>query len=489
MFVKKKTAVPREKRMPTMLEALSSIAFLVICFGTGAFLGLNYTPLMVLVAGYATFIAFRCGYTWSELEPAAADRIRKAVPVLTLFLAVGALVGAFMFSGTLPMFIYYGLQLVSPKWIALSSFLLCAVFSLFTGTSNGSVSTAGLAMMSLAITMDNVNLGLVAGACFAGSMFGDKISPISDSTVLSAAVTNNDVFDHIRHQSKTVMPAVGASIVIYFIYGISAPASIDVMSEATVNMMNALNGIYKWNIILLLPLIAVLWGGFSRKPPNLVLFSSAFFAMLIGVFYQGFSIQDGVTSLYGGFNAKMILTAQPDFVLSSLDGAAATLINRGGISSMLRTFSTCFIAMYFAGISEKSGVLQVLLDKVLRVVQGRGTLILASGFSVMFLSAVGGSSTVGQIITAELFNEKYEKMGLHTLNLARALEDFGTGSNGFFPWTSSGLLYASVLGVSNLTFLRYSYMSWIIWALAIFYAFSGLCIKSLDKKAEPYANV
>lgn len=461
MFMANATKAITAKRKPTLFEAVSSVVLLISCFTVGTILKLNYVPIMVLVAGYSAIISKRCGYTWKEMEMAVGERVRKAMPVMTVLIAVGALVGGLIFSGTLPMLIYYGLQFVSPRWVALSAFLLCCFFSIVTGTSNGSASTAGLAMMGLAMSMENVNLGLVAGACYAGVIFGDKLSPISDTTVMAALVTDNDLFDHIRHMSKTVIPAALISVVIYICYGIAAPAVGSVTSQSTADMLNTLNGMFKWSSILLLPVIFILWGAFTKKPPNILLFSAAFLSVALGVLYQGFSIADGMDSLYSGFNIKMIARAYPDLDMSGFSSAANGLLNRGGIS-------------------EQCGVLSVLLDSLLRLVKSRGSLVLVSGLSVTLLCAIGGSSTVGLLIGGELFKEKYERMGLHTLNLSRTLEDFGTGATGFFPWTYSGMLYVNVLSATNLTFLRYSYMSWCIWILAIIYGFTGICMKELD---------
>lgn len=473
-----------EKRTPTVFEAVSAVLLLIACFTIGTILSLNYVPIMVLVAGYSAIISKRCGYTWKEMEMAVGERVRKAMPVMTVLVAVGALVGGLIFSGTLPMLIYYGLQFVSPRWVALSAFLLCCFFSIVTGTSNGSASTAGLAMMGLAMSMENVNLGLVAGACYAGVIFGDKLSPISDTTVMAALVTDNDLFDHIKHMSKTVIPAAIISVVIYVIYGITSPSTGNVISQSTMDMLRALESMFKWSPLLLLPVVFILWGAFTKKPPNILLFSAAFMSVAIGVLYQGFSLSDGMECLYSGFKTKMILSANPSLDLGNISSAATSLLNRGGISSMMKSFITCFLCMYFAGISEQCGVLTVLLDKLLGFVKSQGSLVTVSGLSVMLLCAIGGSSTVGLLIGGELFKEKYEKMGLHSLNLSRTLEDFGTGATGFFPWTYSGMLYVNVLSATNLTFLRYSYMSWFIWILAIVYGFTGICMKKLDIAGE-----
>ena len=323
---------PREKRKPSKAEAISCILFLLLAFGLGAAYGMNYVPLMVVVAAYAAIVAKRCGYTWQEMEAAVGRRIGKSVPVITILLAIGFMLGGLMFSGTLPMLIYYGLQIVSPRWIALCAFLLCCIFSTVTGTSNGSASTAGLAMMGLAMAMDNVNLGLVAGACYAGSQFGDKLSPLSDTTVLAALTTDNDIFDHIAHMAKTVVPSAFISIAIYIVIGLSTHTTGSASSPETVELLNTLSQMFKFNVILLIPVLFILWGSLTRKPTTLVLFGSGFLSVLIGVFYQGFSYTDAIDVLYSGFSSDMVLAAHPEFDLSAMSSAAKTLLERGGAS-------------------------------------------------------------------------------------------------------------------------------------------------------------
>lgn len=474
----------REKRKPTQFEAVSTVIFLLICFGLGAVYGLNYVPLMVVVSAYSALIAYRCGYTWNEMEAAVGRRIGKSVPVIMILLAIGFMMGGLMFSGTLPMLIYYGLQIVSPRWVALCAFLLCCIFSTVTGTSNGSASTAGLAMMGLAMAMSDVNVGLVAGACYAGSQFGDKMSPLSDTTVLASLTTDNDIFDHIAHMAKTVVPAALISVVIYIVIGLTTHTSGSVTNEDTAHLLSTLSEMFKFNIILLIPVIFILWGSLTRKPTTLVLFGSGFIAVLIGIFYQGFSAKDAVNVLYDGFNSKMVLSAHPGFNLDTMSAAAKTLLERGGIADMNKTFVATWLCFYFAAIAEMCGCLDVLLDTLIGFVHSTGTLILTTGISIVVLIAVGGSSTVALLLGGNMFKSKYEEMGVNTLNLSRTLEDFGTGSSGFFPWTSSGILYTGVLFSSNITFLRYSFFSWLVWFFAIFYGFTGICIKTTPTKKQ-----
>ena len=327
----------REKRKPTTFEAVSTVVFLLLTFGAGALWGLNYVPLMVVVAAYSALISWRCGYTWDEMESAVGKRIGRSVPVIMILLAIGFMLGGLMFSGTLPMLIYYGLQVVSPRWIALCAFLLCCVFSTVTGTSNGSASTAGLAMMGLAMAMPDVNLGLVAGACYAGSQFGDKLSPLSDTTVLASLTTDNDIFDHIINMSKTVVPAALIAIGIYVYIGMNSPETPAVVSKDSAALLASLSAMFKFHWVLLIPVAFLLWGSFTKKPTTLVLFGAGFIAVVIGVLYQGFSAKDAVNVLYGGFNSKMVLAAHPDFDVATMSKAAKTLLERGGIPARVIT--------------------------------------------------------------------------------------------------------------------------------------------------------
>ena len=291
------------KRKPTKFEAISTVLFLLICFGMGILYDFNYVPLMVVVSAYSALIAKRCGYSWTEMEAAVGRRIGKSVPVITILVAIGFMLGGLMFSGTLPMLIYYGLQIVSPKWIALCAFLLCAVFSTVTGTSNGSASTAGLAMMGLAMAMDNVNLGLVAGACYAGSQFGDKLSPLSDTTVLASLTTENDIFDHIINMSKTVLPAALAAIIVYIVLGINDSQETLAINQESLALLETLENMFSFHVVLLIPVIFILWGSLTRKPTTLILFGAGFIAVILGVIYQGYSIKDAVNVLYDGFDS------------------------------------------------------------------------------------------------------------------------------------------------------------------------------------------
>ena len=474
----------RIKRKPTKLEAISLLILMFAVFAVGTKLGLNYVPLMICVASYSIFIAWRCGYTWKEQEKAINNRIGRAVPVLSIFLGVGALVGSFMFSGTIPMLIYYGIQIISAKWIYLCAFLLCAIFSILTGTANGSVSTAGLATMSIGLAMDGVNLGLLAGAILCGATIGDKLSPLSDTTIMASAVTDNDVMDHIKHQAKVVIPAALITLVIYIVIGITTHTDASVINATSQGLLDSMDMIYKWSWILLLPAVVVVMGSVMKWSTTVTLVAASALALAIGVGFQGFAIKDGVTAIYQGFQCKMALGARPDMVLDAISAETLTVLQRGGLTSMSKPFFTIFICFYFAATAELAGTMEVLLDMIAGFVKNTVSLVLSTGVAMVLLECVCGSSTPATAIAGPLFKKKYEDMGLHSLNLAREIEDFGTGSTAFIPWSSSCQLYIGILGLNAMTYLRYSFMNWFIWIIAIVFAITGIGIKKLDKKPE-----
>lgn len=481
----KSTKTPREKRKATLAEAIILILLLFATFGAGAVFGLNYVPLMILVGGFAAFVGWRCGYSWKEMEEAVAQRVKSSFSVLVMLLAIGFMLAGLMFSGVIPMFIYYGLNIVSPQWIALCGFLLCCVFSVATGTSNGSASTAGMAIMIMAMAMENVNLGLVAGACYAGSQFGDKLSPLSDTTVLSSLTSGVDLFDHIANQARAVVPAALITVVIYVIIGLTGHTTGSTTSAETAAMLGDIASLFKFSWILLLPIVFIIWGSVTGKPSSLVLFGAGTIGLVIGVVYQGFSLVDGINALYSGFNTEICLAAHPEVNIEALSSSTLTLLERGGIVDMNKTFVASIFCFYFAGIAELCGCLEVLLNTAGVFIKGPGSLVLTTGIMVVILIMVGGSSTVALLLGGSMFKEKYDEMGVNRVNLSATLEHFGTGCSGFFPWTSSGMLYLAVLFQdSTLTFLRYSFFSWIVWILALFYAFTGIWFRKTPTKKQ-----
>ena len=467
-----------DKRKANGFEATSLLAFMAAVFFIGSRCGMNYVPLIVLVSAYACVIAARCGWSWSEIENAVGKKIGGAVPIFAIFLAVGMLVGAMMFSGTVPMLIYYGTKLLSVKWLYLCAFLLCSTFSILTGTSHGAIGTAGVAMISLGRAMPGTNLPMLAAAIVCGSVLGDKISPFSDTTLMAAVITGNDVYDHVRHQAKTVVPAAIITVAIYFFIGLFTPATSEAISNETSALQRSLDQLFHWNALLLLPLAIVVWGAVTQRSTIVVILLASAVSVILGALIQGFSLTDGVKCLYDGFNVSMSPSASSDEILS----AAATICNRGGMTSFTKTFFTAFICYFFAASAELSGALHTVMEALSKYIKGAFSLVLSTGIAMVIMNCLCGSSTPSASVVGPLLKPKYEEMGLHSLNLAREIEDFGTGSTAFIPWSASGTLYAGILGISGPEYFKYSFFLWLVWIIALFYAKTGICMMKLNTR-------
>ena len=286
----------RAKRKPTFVEAIIPIIamLLILTIGKGV-LGYSTEPLLILVACVAAFIAFRVGVTWDEMLDEISQKIAKGMPAILILVTVGAMVGTWMAAGTIPLMIYYGVQIVNPKFLLVTAFLITAVVSVVTGTSWGSVATMGVALMGIASTL-GVSLPATAGAVIAGSYFGDKMSPLSDTTNLAPIAAGSKLYEHIGHMFYTTVPATIISLVVYAIAGMNANVSAGANSETVTTMLNQLDVMFNWNILLLLPVIIVLAGSLLQKPTIPVMLLSTIVAGIEGIFFLGVILKDTLST-------------------------------------------------------------------------------------------------------------------------------------------------------------------------------------------------
>lgn len=468
-----------ELRAPKMWEAISPVFVMVALFAIATYLKMDSTPMLVAAAIFAGFIAKRCGMTWAQMEKSIAAKVEQAMPAEMILIVVGMLIASWMFAGTIPMIIYYGVQLISAKYILVSTFVLCAIFSLVTGTSWGSAGTAGLAMMSIANGM-GVNLAAVAGAAYAGAIFGDKLSPLSDTTILASLIAEQDIFKHIKHMLYTTVPAALIGLVFYFIIGSGYTSTSVGIPENTQMMLDSLGQMFHFNFIMLIPLLIVVYGAVTKKPSVLVMLLSSASAILIGVTVQGLKLSDGVNSLMYGFDPSMVSNAKAAFDVSSMSPDAARLITRGGMMSMMEALLVSICCYCFAGVVEETGCLKVALSKLMAKVDTTVGLIGATAFSAFLLAGIGGNTYISILMGGQLFRQKFIDKGLSTLNMSRTLEDAGTMTIGLFPWTSSGVYYAGIFGVATLKFAPYAIMCYLCVVIALILAATGFGIKKLE---------
>lgn len=466
--------------MPTILEALIPVvAMLLVLFIGKGVLGFSTEPLLIIVACVAAFVAWRVGCTWDDMLDEISQKIAKGMPAILILITVGAMVGTWMASGTIPMMIYYGVQIVSPKWLLVTAFLITCLVSVATGTSWGSVATMGVALMGIASAL-GVNPAATAGAVIAGSYFGDKISPLSDTTNLAPLAAGSNLYEHIGHMFWTTVPATIVSLVVYAIVGLNANTAAGATSEAVTNMMAQLDQMYDWNILILLPVILVLAGSLLKLPTIPVMILSTVVAGVEGIFMQGISLGNVLTSTVSGFNVTMI--TRPGFDAANAAFEVTKLLNRGGMNGIMSTTLLVFCAFCFAGIMSRAGCLEVVLKAILSVAKTTGSLILATVISCITMALTTGNSYLSILIPGEMFRDAYKERGLHPKNLSRTLEDAGTVLVPLVPWSAAGAYMTATLGVETLDYLPWAILCYIGFIFAIIYGYTGIGIAKLPKE-------
>lgn len=469
------------KRKPNLFEAFSPIVvmLLLLAIGFGVF-DLNPEPLLILSSVYAGFIALRLGLSWSDMMDGIQEKVSQAMPAILILISIGILIGTWMISGTIPMLIYYGLELINPSYIVLISFVVSAIISIVTGTSWGSVGTVGVALMGIATGLD-ANLAATAGAIVAGAYFGDKLSPLSDTTNLAPIAAGSELYEHIKHMLWTTIPASVIAIIVYLIAGLNTTGASETESESMTAMLSTLNEMFNWNLLLLIPPIIILYGALRKYPTLPVIIFSSIVAALLGMFIQGFTLQDVFASTVTGFDVSMV--SKEGFDSSVVPPEVLDLVHQGGMQSMTSVILIAFSAFAFAGIMTKSGALDVIIEQLLKYVKRTGDLILSTVLSCLTMALVTGNSYLSIIVPGEMFKDTYKMKNLAAKNLSRTLEDSGTVVVPLIPWSSAGVFMAGTLGVPTLSYAPWAVLCYVGFIFAIILGYTGIGIAK-DIKEE-----
>lgn len=456
-------------RQPTFFEAISTIIVMVIIVITGfVVFDIPIQALLILSSAYAAWIAKRVGLKWSDLEEGITHRLSTAMPALFIILAVGIVVGTWMYSGTVPALIYYGLEFLNPHYYLVSAFIICAITSVATGTAWGSASTAGISLMAIAHQL-NIDDGMAAGAIIAGAVFGDKMSPLSDTTNLAALVTKVNIFSHIRAMIWTTVPASIIGLIVWFFAGLGFQQT---ANTSQINqLLHELASIYNLNIFVWLPIIIIIICLICKIATVPAMLISSLSAILVGTINNKFNIVDGFKSTFDGFNQSMLVHSD------NLSDRTMTLIQQGGMMSMTEILVTIFTGYAFAGIVEKAGCLDVILHKISSNIHSVGQLILVTIIGSLIMVLAAGVASVVIIMVGVLMMDMYNKMDLDRSNLSRTLEDSGTMIIPLIPWGTSGIYYTQQLGVSVDQFFIWTVPCYLCILFALFYGFSGIGIK------------
>lgn len=461
-------------RMPTTIEAFLPIIIMLLLLGLGyALFDLPPEPLMIISTVIASFLVVKLGHSYSDILEAIAEKIAKTMPALLILITVGLLIGTWISGGTIPMMIYYGLKAISPEYLYVTALFLTAVVSICTGTSWGSAGTVGVAFMGVAIGLE-ANLAATAGAVVAGAYFGDKLSPLSDTTNIASAAVGVDLYEHIGHLLYTTLPSFILSAVVYVVYGLNYDFSNVATPEKVDIMIHELEQIYHFNLFLLIPVAIVLWGSITKKPTIPVMLLSAAIAIINAVFIQKFAFSDVINSAVNGFNTSMIHDSQVGADLSRL-------LNRGGMNSMMGTLLICFCALSFAGVLQLSGALTVIIQKLLTLVHSTVSLIVTTILCGLTMIGTTCNGQISILIPGEMLKDAYIEKGLHPKNLSRTAEDSATIIEPILPWTAAGAYMAGTLGVETLSYLPWAILCWSGIIFATIYGATGIGIAKLEK--------
>ena len=313
------------KRKVSFIEAVMPIIFMILLLGIGyGIYGLRAEIMMLISASLASIIAVKNGYTWDDIMNSIVNKLSKTMPAILILIIVGLLIGSWMIGGTIPMMIYYGLKIISPKFIIITSFLVTAFVSICTGTSWGSAGTVGVALMGVAAGI-GAPLPVVAGAVVSGAYFGDKMSPLSDTTNLAPIAAGTTLYEHIGHMVWTTGPAFILASIVYTLIGFNISSGNAVTPEKVTIILDTLNSIFNWNLLVLLPPVIVLFGSIKKKPTIPVMLISSAIALFNAVVFQHFTLQQAFEATIDGFNISMVSGLNTENIIADIP----RLLNRG----------------------------------------------------------------------------------------------------------------------------------------------------------------
>lgn len=461
-------------RKPTFAEALVPLLGMVLLLGVGyGKYGLPIQFLLIVAAFIAAIIAKRCGYTWQDMITGIADKIQSSLPSLLVMVCVGAMIASWMISGTIPLLIYYGIKIIDPQFLFVTAFFVTAVISTFTGTSFGSAGTAGVAIMGIAIAL-GVPLEIAAGAVISGAVFGDKLSPLSDTTMLAPIAAGTDLYAHIKHMLYTTGAATITCAIVFTTVGLNMDVSTMTNPETVQAILTNLEQLYNFNLFLLLPPVLIFWGAYTKKPTIPMLLLASIIAIAMGIYFQGFDLKTALQAFVNGFKVTMI----PGVADIKVAKPIITLLNRGGLMS---TVLLVFCAFAFAGIFSKTGCIEVVLERIISSIKSVGQLVTATVGSTLFMSIVTGSSYLAILIPGEMFRDLYKKFGLEPKNLSRTLEDAGTCAVPIVPWSVAGTYMATTLGVPTTSYMPWAILCYSSMIFAIIFGYTGFGIAKIKK--------
>jgi NhaC family Na+:H+ antiporter len=474
-------------KKPTLIEALLPLILLIVLLSLNVFWfddtldGPNQLSL-ILAAFTAVVVSYRLGFKWKELNHRIVKTIGTAMPSIIILLLIGSLAGTWLLSGVVPMMVFYGLDIISPKIFLATALIVSAVVSVVTGSSWSTVATVGVALLGIGKTL-GFSEAIVAGAIISGAYFGDKISPLSDTTNLAPAMTGTDLFTHIRYMAQTTIPSMSITLLLFLIIGFfyndtSVVTDISAVQQTISAQFNTTP------LLLLVPVI--LFTIIILKVPAVPsLLIGTLLGGIFAIIFQPEMVKQIAGTQVGYFKASYVSVMKAMFgeiSMKSSDPMVSELLTTTGMKGMLNTVWLILSAMIFGGVMEAGGMLERITRPIVERSKTVGGLVTSTVFSCMFFNATASDQYISIVVPGRMFKNAFAQKGLKPEVLSRTLEDSGTMTSVLVPWNTCGATQAKVLGVATIDFLPYCFFNLISPLMSILFASFNIKIRRIDQQ-------
>lgn len=455
----------KQPRMPKVWEALIPVAAIMVFMIVGTVVwGMDPHIPLVLACVVTAFVAAACGYKWDAIITGALDSVKSAVEALLIILCVGMLIGSWVWAGTMPAMVYYGLKFISPSVFLALGLVLTAIVGLATGSSWTASGTVGVALMGVAMGL-GISAPLAAGMIIAGAYTGDKLSPLSDSTNVAAAAAGTPLYDHVGAMMTTTVPSFVISFVLYLIVGFVVIDTSGYDASLAQGIMDAIAENFYLSPWIMLPVLVVIFAAVKRIPAIPSLLLAAAVAAVIAIFAQGASIPDVLIGLQAGFS------------IETGNEYADSLLNRGGLDSMLWTISLIMFALAYGGMMEKCRFVESLMGGIVKRVKSTASLVAATIITGIICDVILTDQYLAIMIPSRMFRDEFDKRDLSRSFLSRTTEDGATLWSPMIPWNGCGAYQAATLGVHNFAFMPFAFVNLINPVLAVVITAFGIGVK------------
>jgi len=456
----------RTKKLPSLSIALIPVISMIVILFVGIFVFEADAHIPILLSALvAAIVALSIGYKWKEIEQGIINGVTLSLQALLILIILGMVIATWLAAGIVPSMIYYGLDFLSPSFFLPLAVIICSIVAVASGNAWTAAGTIGIAVMGIGIVL-GFNPAMVAGAVISGCYFGDKISPLSETTNMAPGITGVELFDHIRHLLYTTIPAWLLSIILFFFLGLSQTSNIQNISDIALlqEELMQLFTISPW--LLLVPVFTL--GLITMKMPAIPgLLLGALLGLVVAVVVQGASFSDMLASMIYGFS------------MESENEILNNLLNNGGTEAMMYTVSLVMLAMSLGGILEVSGILETIVNSLLNFAKSTGSLIFTTVATCITANVITCDQYLAILLPGRMYLKAYHKKGLHPKNLSRTIEDAGTMTSPLVPWNTCGAFMTATLGVATIDYLPFAFLCLISPVIAIIYGFLNIKIERL----------